>query len=955
MIVTNIKTQPSIIKVSDETFFNIKNVSESNNRVDCYVYFKLPLRDTASGKSASDYPYEKVVITFERDLVKKKRSSRSYDLEDDEVAKMFKPSTVEGFQSEVNPRIPPFKASKSKKRQYLQKIKAIMTDVLRNPPDYVDASDFLDHTTFETNSDYKVGNKEILLRKTVDLSPEINSVTNNIFSVNVVKPIPKIKQIKLTSGIFANIDKYEFEKDDILGFLNDSLYNDRPEAGKSPIDLPNSRKFSSLTADKLLQATNQPTNIAGLARTSLNKDASIRMIGRSSNLGDDSPFEFDSPDLGQEPSNTNIDKNLVTYDIDKLAYVAYGTSKSDYASNSFSAYFEGIPNRHDDDSIRVFECQKVEKQLEDFELKIDTDFSSKNLSSPFLVTVKIFVKGSDTPSSIYKTKINLASHIDSFHEITESPSIEFLDRKNPKGCKAIIRIKSPRERIKCKGVNLYVKGYDDSGTSTKYKKIGFYKLDTVITIESIDKLNALKAVPVDRRGKESSIYSMGFFGTGHQSINKIVLTPSYRDGLSSDKVLVQVHNVPTNSKVKFYRRDLTDNPFESRFELISSVSTKRKKNSIVSVFDQVFYGRYIEYIAVSQSEITNEKRVSNYAILKHPFGKSTNFIPKGLNVNIEESSVSLEVVNEAKANLTFRIRTKLDNNNRKLIRDAIRDQLPDFYSRYVDPANNKSSPLASENALDRLVGHEVVRTNIRTAERVVFPIIFSEMFEDNDRTRGLVDISPINPQDTYHYEVYSYIKNPITLLENYIERGKNDLGKEYFYIPYKWKQPRVIADGVLYPDDDNGYPQIDQYDALEPAGLQDTYTLKKASSITELTSVVAKRIDLRTIKISWDFEAKIAKGKELALYEGFIVMKNCNGTRSILGTSKETTFYDRLESVSGERGDYGNIYYTVVPIMQDQTHDTPGQSNVVYVDPKDLDDVVKVPWTNKIDPNKKSP
>lgn len=960
MIVTNIKTQPSIIKVSDETFFNVKNVSESSNKIDCYVYFKLPLRSTLEGKSAKDYLYEKVVITFERDLDKKKRSSRSYDLDDDEVAKMFKPSTVNGVQAEKNSRIAPLKASRSKKRQYVHKIKGIMNDVLRNPPDHLDASDFLDHTKFITDKPFRIGNKEILFRKTIDLSPEISAVSNNIFSITIPKPIPKISPIKIRPDIFSNTDSYQFDKDDILGLLNDALYNNKPEAGKSPIDLPKKKRFEPITLDKMLSVSQHPTVISneGLASAASQKNLISKLSGRSSDIERDSPFNFDppDPDLSEQIGSK---ASFSTYDVDKLALVAFGTSKSDYASNAFSAYFDSIPGRHDEDAIKVFEYQRVEKQLEDFEIKIDTDFSSENIFSSFLATIKLYTKGSNSPASIYKTKINLASHVAAFHEITESPKIEFLSRKNPEGCKVVIDISSPGEKIKCKGVNLYVKGYDDSGTSTSYKLVGFYKLDNIITVKAIDKFNALKVVPVDRRGKESSIYSMGFFGIGHPSINKIVLTPSYRQGTSAsdEKVIIQAHNIPPNCKVKFYKRDITKDPFTSTFKLISTVTVSNRKKSTVSVFDQVSWGRYVEYVAVadmSHSGIGNEKRVSNYAILKHPFRKSPNLLSKGLSVDILGSSISLAVINEAKANLSFRIRTTLDSNARKGIKDAIRNQLPDLYSRFLDPANNKSSPLASENALDSLVGHEVVRTNIRTAERVTFPIIFSEMFEDNDRTRNLSDIKPINPQDTYHYEVYSYLKDPVTLLENYIERGKNDLGKEYFYIPYKWKQPRVISDGVLYPDDDNGYPQIDQYDALEPAGLRDTYTLKEAAKITELTSVVAKRIDLKTIKVSWDFESKIAKGNELALYEGFVVMKNCNGKRSILGTSKETTFYDRLDPIAGNVGDYGNIYYTIVPIMQDQTNDTPGQSNVIYVDPKDLDDIVKTPWTNNINPNKLS-
>jgi hypothetical protein len=74
------------------------------------------------------------------------------------------------------------------------------------------------------------------------------------------------------------------------------------------------------------------------------------------------------------------------------------------------------------------------------------------------------------------------------------------------------------------------------------------------------------------------------------------------------------------------------------------------------------------------------------------------------------------------------------------------------------------------------------------------------------------------------------------MFKDYVAYGVDKLGKEWFYRPYKWKNPAVVTTGKLYADDNEGIPIIDLYDGLtsQSYGLTATLPFYASTQITQI-------------------------------------------------------------------------------------------------------------------------
>jgi hypothetical protein len=591
--------------------------------------------------------------------------------------------------------------------------------------------------------------------------------------------------------------------------------------------------------------------------------------------------------------------------------------------------------------VPVYEWVWTNTPLTDLTIRLPVDFMDSEFTD-VMATIRLYQLDNPVPLAVYKKKVDLKYHVEACLSLSEQPSIRAYNLTEFENFKFQIEYPDNSEREKCTGAAVYVRGYDSKSTPTPYKKLGNFSVGNMLTINGLDKLNLLKVVPLDKLGRESNTYTNLYFGPGHPSVTPLILTPSYKEGEkdSVETVTIEILNPPQNSKLTLYVRDLTGNPNVSNFVALESANIG--KETSYSFYHPVSHDRYFEYVAVAEAKTygkSNEKQVSNYVMMRHPAVNTTNLVAGGLNVSVDKKSFYINVLNDSAADVGFTISTSMTKDQKTFVADSIKSQLPDFYKRFIDPNNNNASPIESETLLDSLVLHEVIRTNMRTGERISFPLINSEKFEDSESVRSANNIPPFNPQDKYRYEIVSYVKNPIEMLEKYIVRGTNDSGREYFYLPYKWLQPTIVSTGRLYGDDEKGYPIIDKYETLSLVGLQDTYTYEGAESIAELTSVTAKRVDLTTVRIDWTYSAQAAYGNKGSLYDGFMVMKVCNGILSILGKTSTTTYYHRLKE-----SEAGKIYYTIVPILQNQMNDAPMSSSPIDVDLNDLIPVSYMSW-----------
>jgi hypothetical protein len=165
------------------------------------------------------------------------------------------------------------------------------------------------------------------------------------------------------------------------------------------------------------------------------------------------------------------------------------------------------------------------------------------------------------------------------------------------------------------------------------------------------------------------------------------------------------------------------------------------------------------------------------------------------------------------------------------------------------------------------------------------------------------------------------------LFKKFVAWGIDNKGKEWFYLPYKWKNP-VVKLGKLYADDSTGTPVIDAYENFtsEAFGMTASFQTDGSREYTSLINIMADRIDRNTVKVSWDFSSN-----DESLYDSFIVMKVVNGIRSFVGRTHKKFIYHELSNI-----DLGTIYYIIVPIMSEFDIDDPGYSNHVFISPDGL-------------------
>lgn len=233
--------------------------------------------------------------------------------------------------------------------------------------------------------------------------------------------------------------------------------------------------------------------------------------------------------------------------------------------------------------------------------------------------------------------------------------------------------------------------------------------------------------------------------------------------------------------------------------------------------------------------------------------------------------------------------------------------------------------------------HKVVRVNLRTGMRETFENITTGAgegsfvnFIDDLSTQKLYSISPIDPSVSYLYEVRTFIRDPSTLLRDVFVKNTTKMEsfvKNYFYKPYKWRQPFSLKYGTIFPTTDSG--DLNGSKALlddGEVGTTATITLPSFSVPVSVLNVNAQRLDAKKLKLSWDLQQIPSK------YDHFIVVKEVDRRRQIVAAvcTKEIIYTLR-------KGDVGTIIFYVVPVLNDFTVASAvriGQS--IVIDPKEM-------------------
>lgn len=590
-----------------------------------------------------------------------------------------------------------------------------------------------------------------------------------------------------------------------------------------------------------------------------------------------------------------------------------------------------VPPSPDSTLMTWYEAKETTKKLDYIEVPIDASIMIGNSNTSLDVKFEIFkATSSDPDESITKT-FNTTPHLDAYFAVSIPPVVSVHHGRSQTSANSFtISIDDHANTGKVSGYNVYMKSIDRTGSAGSYKLIKtFSGLSTTFTHPMTDNLSVIRVVPIENNRAESSTFTDVVVGSGHDAMGRLTIVPS-TDGKT---VVVDVFNIPKGvSLLSLVARNDCDRDPSAPFKKIDAIKPTQKSSSARFNVAPASSRTLSEYVVIAdyQHETKDVSRtlMSNYAFFRQP---DLSSLTRDVSVSLTDGQFSSDA--GGSLNISFNLKTNVPESERTRITNALKAQLGDLYDQFVSPANNSSSPFGDGQKFTDLFMHEIVRTNLNTSERETFALVGDGTFTDDRTSRKVSKVRPLNPQHAYIYQVFTFKRDPMTLFQRYVAYGTDRNGKEWFYRPIKWKTPRVLASGALYPDDKDGVPLIDPYESItsDPCGMTASYRYDGTSDVVEVTKVVADRIDRNTVKVSWEFKDSSFSGSAIRYYDSFLVMKEVNGVRSFVGRAKTNHIYHELTSK-----DLGNVYYIVLPIMSEFDIDNPAYSRPIYISPDGL-------------------
>ena len=594
--------------------------------------------------------------------------------------------------------------------------------------------------------------------------------------------------------------------------------------------------------------------------------------------------------------------------------------------DAYDYFMKGVKSKSDT-SPNTAKIVKVVETIQDLRLTqvllLPKSAAKSKLSVRFDLVRKVSGKVDETITMPF----DLASMISAIDSPKKPPTLHVSPIISPKGRRSYqIRITDNESAGMIRGFKLYIKTVAETGACSPYTLIGTVENRHVTDFShSLQRgLEILRVVPIDPTGKESGVYSSAVLGEGYDSLGNPTLLVSQ----VNDKVNLSIINLPPGTQtVTLHKRDCTASP-DDPFKVLS---TNRASGASFSYADAaVKPGRTYEYTASISAYDSHVKRYVTYTTAYVMHNHRTSAAAGGNYVTVSISNQKTTIGSDGSASVTFSITTQVPPRESENITNTLRSELGEVYNQYLNPSNNSSSPISS--IYRDIFFHEITRTCLDTGVRETFNIVGDGQFDDGPVSQRLSHVSPIDPQFRYLYQVQTFKKNPLELFRKYVVHGVSTSGREWFYRPLKWKNPRAL-NGVLDAEGEEG-PVVDENTNLtsESYGITASYTSSTTTAYTEISNVLAERVDVDAVKITW----QIPPGSN-DLYECFVIASVVNGERRLIGRTKDTYFHHSLTA-----SDVGRVHYIVIPFTKEFDVDNAAYSQDLLIQPDGLIPPVKV-------------
>lgn len=630
-----------------------------------------------------------------------------------------------------------------------------------------------------------------------------------------------------------------------------------------------------------------------------------------------------------------IERNSLLVDVNKefLSPVSLlqSDNQSDFAKKFHDYFIHDAPHPSKEfiDTLSFFSPIKSLRYLDELEIPCTIKLPIKYRDANITVNFELYEHGAIRATELDFAQLDIKKLMEAYDVIDGNvivdSSTKNADSSFTKNYLASFSY-DDMDTKKIKLFNVYTKPFLNYGIrESNYRLAGALtpqKISEVTSLSLLEKnvesLQMVRVVPVTATG-ESSNFTDTVIGESISTnlTNNFVLVARQQD---ANTIQIDTFNVNTKLDfLKIYRRKCR-NSSDSEFRLAAIY--KRIKASNFSWFDsEVTPGEIYEYYAVVE-DADGVKQISNYSIIE--FKK----ISKNNSQSVRVSEIS---ANSEKISFMITTTQQKNSDNSSTLYDSA------VSAAYVSSVSNSMATATGAGTVPNAAGipsllkatqektfeppkpenykniyfHLVSRIDMLSGEKESFNLVSDGLFIDDIATRRQDFVTRISPGRKYMYEIQTFVRDPLTIKRDFIVTGEKN-NAVWFNRPYKWKNPNVISTGILRADDDDGIPEISNFDNHTADFIGTTMTkeiaLPKVPKYNPI-SPTAEKISRSIVKVSWELPKN-------SFYDSFVVVKVVNGIRSIIGKTKTDTFYHRITE-----DDLGCVYYEITSLLSDLSID----------------------------------
>lgn len=410
---------------------------------------------------------------------------------------------------------------------------------------------------------------------------------------------------------------------------------------------------------------------------------------------------------------------------------------------------------------------------------------------------------------------------------------------------------------------------------------------------------------------ENSIYRISFENSsefedvvfkspGKKLSSKLIVVPMLIQ--SGIHVVIINNSLPEVIAAKLLYRDVTTK--NKNFSLSNQIATFNSNNSsTITINNLTPYHVY---------EITTKLIFKNGVEVMSNYSSFLEYVPYSGDVNPIISQLTVD------KDVQFNIQAALLPDQIGLINGLLSQ---------TNSSYEVATLLSRPAEFDKLVAFSIIRYNLDRGHVDNLGIIANgETFVDSSRS-SQVSAQQLIQGDRYKYVIYPLVRNPYDVINENVELRDQETRKMYKINPRKHHHPLTLIKGsVITKHFLDKHPKDDMlYGSTGTCIEVDVITLKH---LPKIQNFIVNFLDKKRLILSWSVSG------ETELVDHFILMKEINGVKSIIG--KSHCFDDNLRFIHElTNHDLGNVRFILNPIYQDYSSGASEVSNYILINSLD--------------------